>query len=361
MVITVTDYVPVLKWRQGEYQALWRLRDAQKARIVPLIEVTPPDFDFEQWQPKKTIDEHLEKFSARFRQKWGERPALLDAGLLNPTERMIGGTHPLLWLMDQVRPNGASLIPATSFERDAAYQAAVRTAHAVDQQGAALRCSLEDAADSDFADNVEALVETLALEISDLDIVIDLKSPNFEPLDGLATLLSNVLSGSPAFQAARSLTIVATAFPASMAEVTGPIQFISRREWLLYKALVDQLPAGTRRPAFGDYAIASPELPQGDMRLLKPSATVRYAVNDGWIIAKGSNVRDNGFEQYRGCCGTVTASGSYLGASFSPGSEYIERCRSGEGATGNLSTWRWVGTNHHMTKVVHDLANLHGS
>jgi hypothetical protein len=145
-----------------------------------------------------------------------------------------------------------------------------------------------------------------------------------------------------------------------MAEVKGPIQFIGRREWLLYKALMGMLAAAARRPAFGDYAIAYPKLPQGDMRLLKPSATVRYAVNDGWIIAKGSNVRENGFEQYRGCCGVVTGSASYLGAGFSPGSEYIDRCRSGMATTGNLSTWRWVGTNHHMTKVVHDLASFHG-
>lgn len=361
MVITTTDYMPVLKWRQGEYQALLRLRDAQKARTVPLIEVTPPDFDFELWQPKKTIDGHLEKFAARLKEKWGRRPALLDAGLLDPAERMVGGAHPLTWLMEQVRPNGAHLVPVTTFERDAAYQAAVRAAHAVDQRGAALRCSLEDAADSDFADNVEALIEMLDVDIGDLDVVVDLKSPNFEPLDGLATLMSNVLAASPAFQAARSVTIVATAFPASMAEVKGPIQFIHRREWLLYKALVRQLAPGIRHPAFGDYAIAYPELPQGDMRLLKPSATVRYAVDDGWIIAKGSNVRDNGFEQYRGCCGTVTASPSYLGAGFSPGSEYIDRCRSGEANTGNLTTWRWVGTNHHMTKVVHDLASFHES
>lgn len=362
MVIAATAYVPVLKWRQGEYQALWRLNDAQKARIVPLIEMTPPDFDFEQWQPKKTIDEHLGKFAGRFKQKWGEHPALLDAGLLDPAARMIGGTHPLLWLMQQVRPNGAHLIPVTSFERDPDYQSAVRIAQAVDGHGVTLRCGLEDVADPDFADNVQALAETLEMKVSELDIVIDLKSPNFEPFDGLAMLLSNILSASPVFQVARSLTIVATAFPPSMAEVTGPIQFISRREWLLYKALKGLLvAAGTRCPAFGDYAIATPELPQGDMRLLKPSATVRYAVNDGWIIAKGLNVRNNGFEQYRGCCGAVTGSVSYLGAGFSPGSKYIECCRSGVAATGNLSTWRWVGTNHHMTKVVHDLANFHGS
>jgi len=263
--------------------------------------------------------------------------------------------------MDQVRPNGANLIPVTNFERDPEYQNAVRVAHAVDGYGAALRCSLEDAAESDFAGSFEALAETLELEVSDFDIVIDLKSPNFEPLDGLATLLSNVLSASPAFHAARSLTIVATAFPPSMAEVKGPIQFVSRREWLLYKALMGMLALDARRPTFGDYAIASPELLQGDMRLLKPSATVRYAVDDGWIIAKGSNVRDNGYEQYRACCGAVTGAASYLGASFSPGSDYIERCRSGAATTGNLTTWRWVGTNHHMTKVVHDLASFHVS
>jgi hypothetical protein len=360
MAITATDYVPVLKWRQGEYQALWRLNDAQKARIVPLIEVTPPDFDFEEWQPKKTIDEHLKKFANRLKQKWGERPALIDAGLLHPATRMIGGTHPVSWLMDQVRPHGAYLIPVTEFERDDEYQDAVRMAHAVDGHGAALRCSLEDAAEFGFADNVEALAERLELDVSDFDIVIDLKSPNFEPLDGLAALLLSVLSASPAFQVARSLTIVATAFPPSMAEVKGPIQFVSRREWLLYKVLIGILPLGARRPTFGDYAIASPELPQGDMRLLKPSATVRYAVDDGWIIAKGSNVRDNGYEQYRGCCGAVTRDASYLGAGFSPGSDYIERCQSGAAKTGNLTTWRWVGTNHHIAKVVHDLASFHG-
>lgn len=361
MTITENDYVPVLKWRQGEYQALWRLSDDQKARVVPLIEVTPPDFDFELWQPKKSIDDHLQKFAARLKQKWGERPALLDVGLLPPATRMIGGIHPLTWLLDQIRPHSTHVVPVTGFERDAHYQNAIRNAHTLDGNGAVLRCSLEDAADPGFSANVETLTEALGLEVSDLDIVVDLKAPNFEPLNGLTTLLSGVFAASSAFQDARSLTIVATAFPLSMADVTGPIQFVSRQEWLLYKALIAALPASTRRPTFGDYAIASPDLPQGDMRLLKPSATVRYTTNDGWIIAKGVNVRDNGYEQYRGCCGAVTSSPSYLGAGFSVGSEYIDQCRSGAAKTGNLSTWRWVGTNHHMTKVVHDLASLYGS
>ena len=359
MPITHLDYVPVLKWRQGEYQALFRLRDPHRSRVVPLIEMTPPDFDFESWLPKKTIDEHLEKFAARLKDKWGARLAFLDAGLIDPAARMIGGMHPLLWLMNEVRPNGSPLIPVTGFERDAGYQSAVNLAHLVDGRGAALRCSLEDAVDPDFGYNVESLLDTLGFDHDELDIIVDLKSPNFEPLDGLAQLLAATLQSSPAFAAARSVTIVATAFPASMGDVTGPIKLISRSEWLLYKALIPLLAASSVRPAFGDYGIASHELPQGDMRLLKPSATVRYTVDDGWLVAKGNNVRDNGFAQYRTCCGLVTGSAGFMGAGFSAGSEYVEQCRAGSASTGNLSTWRWVGTNHHMTKVVHDLASFY--
>jgi hypothetical protein len=358
--MTYLNYVPVLKWRQGEYQALMRLRADKKNPVVPLIEITPPDFDFELQLPKKTIDEHLAEFAARLEKKWEGRPALLDTGLLSPDVRMDDGLHPLLWLMDQVRPRGGYLIPVTGLDRDAACQNAVRIANATDGRGVALRCSLEDAGDPAFADNVETLLEQLEIEIDALDIIVDLKSPNFQPIDGLAQLLAAILSGSTAFEAARSVTIVATSFPASMGEVTGPIQFLHRYEWLLYKALMPLLQPGQRRPGFGDYCIAAPDLAQGDMRLLKPSATVRYTTNDGWVVAKGPNVRDNGFEQYRTRCGSVTESGHYLGSGFSPGSEYIDQCRSGVAKTGNLTTWRWVGTNHHISKVVHDLASLHG-
>lgn len=69
MPISQTDYVPILKWRQGEYQALLRLADPIKDHTVPLIEITPPDFDFETQTPLKTLDEHLGTFATRLQKK----------------------------------------------------------------------------------------------------------------------------------------------------------------------------------------------------------------------------------------------------------------------------------------------------
>jgi Beta protein len=83
--------------------------------------------------------------------------------------------------------------------------------------------------------------------------------------------------------------------------------------------------AMNRRPAFGDYAIAPPDPFQGDMRPIKPSATVRYATERGWLIAKGPNVRDNGFGQYWEWCRSVVEPAGYLGRAFSTGSDNIDK------------------------------------
>jgi hypothetical protein len=360
MPITQTDYVPILKWRQGEYQALLRLPDWVKDRTIPLIEITPPDFDFESWTPSKSIDDHVAKFAVRFRAKWGARLALLDCGLLDPSELMQDGKHPMQYLCEEAFALGATIIPVIRPDSNAAYRLATTTANAMMQTGVVLRCSLNEAMDPDFDANIGALLQQLGVTIGDCDMILDLEAPSWDPHDVLVNIVSAAIQASNTMANARSLVLAGTSFPASMGEVSGPLQFWPRREWTFFRTLLEALGETGRKPAFADYAIAASGYSQMDMRKVKPSATIRYACDDGWIIAKGTNVRDNGFGQYRGCSGTVTGSAHYLGSGFSPGSDYIEACRDGTASTGSLSTWRWIGSNHHITKVVNDLATLFG-
>ena len=53
------NYVPCLRWKQGEYQALLRLSPSTKGCITPLIEVPEIGWDFELGREAKTIDGHL--------------------------------------------------------------------------------------------------------------------------------------------------------------------------------------------------------------------------------------------------------------------------------------------------------------
>jgi hypothetical protein len=360
MPITALDYVPVLKWRQGEYQALLRLDDGHRQRVVPLIEVTPPEYDFEEGRLKKTLEKQLEPFARRLKAKWGTQPAFLETVLIEPTARMPGGVHPLTYLLEGTRADGARLIPVTALERDLAHYNAVAAAVLIDGLGIAVRCSLDEIADPDFSIKLAAVIKNLALEPSDVDLIVDLAAKNFEPLDDLADLVSGLFKSDPTYDEVRSLILIGTSFPASMGDIKGPSQTVPRLEWKLYKKVVSSLPKDFPAPTFGDYAISSADMPKGDMRLLKPSASVRYTINDAWLITKGSNVRDNGFEQFRQRCGDVVTSGNAFPPGYSAGSDYVRGCHAKTEKTGNLTTWRWVGTNHHITKVVDDLASLFG-
>ncbi|MDR3475884.1 MAG: beta family protein [Devosia sp.] len=361
MAITVLDYVPVLKWRQGEYQALMRLDENHRRRVVPLIEVTPPEWDFEEGRAKKTLAQQLEPFGRRLKAKWGAQPAFLDTHLLKPIDRMPGGAHPLTYLLDSTREDGAQLTPVTGLERDLAHYNAVAAAALIDGLGIAVRCSLDEIADPDFSTTCKRVVGQLGVDTADVDLIIDLAAKNFEPLDDLVDLVSALLQSDSIYDEVRSLILIGTSFPGSMGDIKPPGQIIPRMEWKLYKQLVASLPEGFELPTFGDYAISSADIPGGDMRLLKPAASVRYTIDDAWLITKGSNVRDNGFEQFRDRCGDVVNSGKALPPGYSAGSDYVRGCHGKTEKTGNLTTWRWVGTNHHITKVVDDLASLFGS
>src|SRR5262249_6234751 len=153
------------------------------------------------------------------------------------------------------------------------------------------------------------------IPIKDCDLILDLGAPNFLPLEGFAQLVASIIGKLPDLAKWRTFTLVGTSFPSTMAELTTAQSVVPRNEWLLYKLLTPRLRrAGIRIPTFGDYVINHPEVLQMDMRFLKPSATIRYTIDDAWFIVKGPNVRDHGYRQYVDHCKTVISSSHYMGA-----------------------------------------------
>jgi|JI7StandDraft_1071085.scaffolds.fasta_scaffold17549_6 hypothetical protein len=354
-------YVPLLRWRAGEYRALKRLSDTCRQRTVPLIEVLPPDYDFALRQPKKHIDEQLKPFAKQVEDHWLHRPALIDAVQIDPTTRMGDGRHPLTFIFDEARAKGLNLVPVTALDRDAAYQLSVQGIVAASGRGIGLRCGLDEALDPDFEANVRTLIAQLGCPENGVDILLDLGNPKFDPQEPLIAIIATVLSSGGVFASARSVTILAASFPDSLMSLQHGLDTLPRREWLLYKALMAALSDSVRRPGFGDYVVAAVEFPKGDMRFMRGSPNVRYAIEDAWLVAKAKRQKSNNNHAYPGLCGAIIASGGFAGSAFSEGSKYIEGCRLGTEKMGNPTTWKWVATNHHITKVVADLARLSGT
>lgn len=352
-------YMPCLKWKQGEYQAIFKLSSNTKKKLIPLIEVPEIGYDFETRQLSKSIDDHLSPFARRVRGKWGTETCLVDTHLIDPSQRLENGVHPLVFVFDGLRSQGVAAIPITRMRQDSDYKRAIASIIATNQSGLGFRVTLEEVANRNFRSSVDALLQEYAIELDECDLILDLGAPNFIPLDGFAGLVYSVISGLPYLNKWRTFTLVSTSFPQTMGEVGRGASIIPRYEWLLYKSVAHSLKAnGTRIPGFGDYTINHPAVLAIDMRVVKPNASIRYTIPDAFLIIKGLNVRDHKFGQYRGLCNQVIKSPHYKGQSYSEGDKYISGCASGVCSTGQLTTWRWVGTNHHMELLAEDIANL---
>lgn len=351
-------YVPILKWRQGEYLALDRLDDSVKDGVFPFVEIPPIEWDFENETHAKDLDEHLEPFSRRLDAKWKSRDAFLDLNFIDPMASMRDGKHPLTHIFESIRNIGNRVIPVTGLSRNNVYQDAVKSIVAIDKYGVCFRLHFRDIVSPSCGITLGSLVKYFGLNIKDVDIVLDLGKPSFHPIGEFARVIYNSAKKIPQIKVARSFTIAATNFPDSMGGLNQGINYVERLEWAFYSTYHSLLNSNDRIPWFGDYSIANPKLLQMDMRLVKPAASIRYTVDDAWHVHKGTSVRKNGFTQFKNICQDIVNSNDFAGEMFSHGDKYIKECSIGKASTGNLTVWRWVATNHHITKIVNDCANF---
>ena len=359
-------YIPCLRWKQGEYQAVWRLPDTTKRAFTPLIEVPELGWDFEEKKEKKTIDELLSDFTLKkVYKKWGSSPCFVDLNLIPPAERMENGVHPISLIFNELRAIKCIAVPVTGLLRDREYQREIKSILSKDKSGICLRITIEQAAKSTFKTEIDSLLSTLKINSNDCDLIIDLGAPNFVPLEGFSKAIQAIVSTFPYLNNWRTFTVLGTSFPETMASIKKRGEIAPRHEWQLYKILVNNFQkVGLRLPTFGDYAISHPQVFELDMRKVKPAATIRYTTDNAWYIVKGDNVKDEKygkFKQYRELSKIVLDSRYYCDSAFSWGDDYIQKCASWNATTGNLSTWRQVGTNHHIEKVIGDIASFYAS
>jgi len=357
-VFDYRHYVPTLKWRQGEYKALATLAADVKERITPLLEIPAIAWDYEEERPQKTIDQHLSQIPQQIEANWGNAYAFIDCNLVG-SERIKGQTHPVQWIAAGATEKNLRLIPVTSLDRDTNYQAAVRDSAFGESRQVALRLSRDDVFDDQLSGSIKALVQTLGIAVENLHIIIDLQYVDASIASVLIAVLPNAMKAIAEFSSARTLTVLGTAFPIDLSDVSPGVGAIARAEWNLWTSLRSK--KLTRVPTFADYSIAHFDTRELDPRTMRVSASIRYTGKDEWHIFRGHWLRNPnyaGFDQYRDLSEAVIQHPEYSGKDFSWGDDFIYKCAKETGGTGNLTQWRQVGNSHHITFAAHQIANL---
>jgi len=357
MILTKDMYVPALRWRQGEYQALLRLTSAAKDRITPFITIPEVEFDFEAWQPKKSVQEHVHPFARRFKAKWGQRPAWICVHPSIADQFMDDGQNVLAYIFHALRAFEAKAIPAVSLEVTSLVGASCQTIVATDHLGAGITIRLEDLMKPDIRARIERYAAWLGVALTEVDLVIDLGAPNFEPYAAFASALIAAMRRLGDLQTFRNFVLIGTAIPQTFKDVAKGADQLPRHDWLFYQVLIAKMPIGMRKPNFGDYTIVHPEFTPVDMRKIKSAGKLVYTTHETWEVRKGGAFRDNPGQMHDHCA-SIIASGKFSGSHYSSGDDYIAKCAARTRKPSNQPWWKFVTINHHITHVLDDLATL---
>ena len=357
-------YVPILKGREGEYGALQTLALSTRQALTPLIEVPPIPWDFVEERPAKTVDQHLKKVGQKIDRAWGTgRRLFLDLLWIPDGEHMADGSHPLSHVFESLRTRDVEAVPVVGLLRGDEYLEACRTIVDQDDRGVCVRIQREDFADfGDVADTVGGILDAVGATAQNSDLIFDLRAlPQDGPNLGVNAVIDFV-NRLPHLRDWRTFTLAATSFPPNLTGLpASDVSCLPRQDWILWTELSRQNRSIPRLPTFGDYAISHPEPAEVDPRVMRPSASIRYTCDAAWLILKARNLRDHGYEQFHEVCRVLVQRPEYCGRQFSWGDQYIDDCAAERVGTGNLTTWRKVGTSHHLAFAVDQVANETGS
>lgn len=351
-------YVPILKAKEGELGALQTLAASAADAIVPLMEVPEVPVDPETGEATRDEVDFLADlgFGQKMAKAWSHR-FFVDVGWADSNQ----ATSPLAIVLSSCRDANAAACPVVSTAHSNQTLAAASHHHRLTGSGVCIRLG-----EADFAEEVnqveviDRLMDSLGVDRTAADVVIDLKEvPAGDAARVRHTFLARgCLSLVPTVGQWRSLILAGTAFPQDLSEVdAASASRLRRAEWQVWTALVSRPDTLPRTLVYSDYGIAHPVSVIVDPRKMRMSASIRYTTDRDWLIVKGRNVRQYGFEQFFDLSQQIVNSPDYYGEGFSWGDQYIKRCAERQTGPGNATTWRKVGTSHHLTVVARQVAS----
>ncbi len=353
-------YVPILRWKGAEQTALAKLYDNDSMFVTPLIEILPDNFVHKVKGGQNinlSPDEVINKIGEQITKCWGGRQFYLDLGLLPLSILHQSQSHFLVMLSQFANTLRLPLIPVIRITERDEYQAAVREAARLHNEGICVRLMGDDIKRPTLAEDIKCLLSSLQVDLEMVDLIVDYQiiEANFLKYDKLCQLIPNI-------QKWRNFIVASGAFPQDLSGLRkNDIHRLPRTDWKSWKDQAIAKSPVKRLPTYGDYTIQYPRYLEPSGQPMNYSASIRYTAEDDWVIMRGESVSSEngpGTAQWPANAALLREQPEYCGDSFSYGDSYIKEKSSTYDKPGSTTTWLRAGINHHMTLVVRQLAKL---
>lgn len=322
-------YVPVVRTKAGEADALGNLSSTARAKIFPLIRMT---------------DSIPISFASKLAANAPGTPISLD-GTYNHS--ITGTAAPYIALFNQLGSLGFPIIPVIPLHGDPVYITAATSLVDSFGQGFILHISLAE---------LQYLPTFLAnnpnRDPNSIDLLIDAGGMSEHNPTHMANYVAHTINATISQNHPwRSVSLYSWSAPKDVGQLTPGRNDIQRRDWQTWTRTYQNV---NFQLGYSDSGHVHPSLENvPGYAMANATVSVRYALDDIWIIHKGvPTTGPNGLDmgiQYRNHANTLINDPSFGGLLGCWGDSRIQHYAHTTGGTGGRGQWAAILLNRHLS------------
>jgi len=226
-----SHYVPILKGKQGELNALINTNPKHLKKFTPFMEVPRIPLEYPEDKkvgPAKSIDQHVIDVGKSFAKALKDVPSFfLDGYYIELEDELQDGSSPIDALFGALRTTKLPFIPVVGLDRVEDYIDSVKGAVQKDKRGCCLRLWEPDLEGfAELGDQINGLLSNLSVAPNEVDLLID-----FGPKVPAKSALPFIIDSLPSLGEWRTLTVASCSFPSTMMAIKqNKIEDLEREE-----------------------------------------------------------------------------------------------------------------------------------
>lgn len=339
-------YVPIVKGKRNDIEAVSMLTNDVRGLVKPLVEVMPID------RKKFTVETHIEKFANYIIKFLPHGEIFVDFYGLLPDEKLKNGSNAIISGFSHLKERGCVVTPTYGLDRNDKLWAQLKSVVSDFNQGFCFRISIDDLDDKaeETWDQIIERTSDMALFPPQVDIVVDLRFVGDKNENDLKNMVIDFLALNSNASKYRSVTLAGSSALKTVSEIEKDnVGEVSRKELRLWSALSRDVDESLHL-LFGDYGVIHPDFSdQGSSKYT--NAKIRYTVGSRILYFRGHGLTHpkKDYVQYHDLAAKVCADNRYQGASSSYGDSYMFECANRMIKPGSPSTWVRADMNHHIS------------
>ncbi|EMG7788089.1 beta family protein [Klebsiella pneumoniae] len=362
-------YVPILRAKAGEFEALKRLKPVYSQKIWPFVEIpqlTENDKKSKALSGSSQMKkDFLTKIADGINNANSSSSIFFDFFDWKADSYIETGEHVLSYMYRALASSGSLVHPVIGFDRwdILDYQNALKGLVVPEGTMYCLRIdstSIDDAYDVDyFTDTIHEILDSLGLSGAEVMVMFDFGDVTHKSIVSMHADMQHLITAVDEFGFA-SIMIAGCSFPIIINDAVKEVDstdLVERKEMHVWKAIYSDMKSPF---LFADYGIRNPKGADG-VKAIHANGKIRYTIENKYFVARGhSKQKGNKGAQMYDLARVIVKSPYYLGAGFSWGDERIEAC-SREEIKGGPTQWISYDTNHHMSFVVEEVSEFQRS